>query len=134
MKHSGAKILLPAILVAAVALIAPAVKAGGPLLVLDGQPTLWARNEVRGGALNSMTVDAQGRVAMDFIGKSERAQQDYAQVCERLGFPAETLGKVNSSSHAPYTAYYDDELRQLVGDFYRRDLELFGYEFAGSVD
>ncbi|HEY7547707.1 MAG TPA: PPC domain-containing protein, partial [Blastocatellia bacterium] len=62
MKHSVAKILLPAILVAAVALIAPSVKAGGPLLVLDGQPTLWARSEVRGGALNSMTVDSAGRV------------------------------------------------------------------------
>lgn len=83
---------------------------------------------------HEMLVDTQGRVAMDFVGKSERAQQDYARICERLGFPAETLGKVNSSSHAPYTAYYDDELRVLVGNFYRRDLDLFGYDFEGPVD
>ncbi len=62
MKHSSAKILLPSLLIVLAAIIAPAVKAGGPLLLLDGEPTLWARSEVRGGALNSATVDAQGRV------------------------------------------------------------------------
>lgn len=36
--------------------------AGGPLLVLDGKPVRWARHEVRGGSLNSQTVDAAGRV------------------------------------------------------------------------
>jgi len=81
-----------------------------------------------------MLVDAHDRLAMDFVGKSERAQADYAQICARLGFPAEILGQVNSSRHRPYTEYYDDELRELVGRFYRRDLELFGYSFAGSLD
>lgn len=38
------------------------VYAGGPLLVLDGEPVRWARHEVRGGTLNSQTVDAAGRV------------------------------------------------------------------------
>jgi len=81
-----------------------------------------------------MLVDAQDQLAMDFVGKSERAQADYAQICARLGFPAETLGQVNSSRHKPYTDYYDDELRELVGRFYRRDLDLFGYSFDGSLD
>ncbi|HEU4388633.1 MAG TPA: hypothetical protein VFV34_12605 [Blastocatellia bacterium] len=36
--------------------------AGGPLIVLDGKPVRWSRTEVRGGPLNSATVDAQGRV------------------------------------------------------------------------
>ncbi|MEW6207893.1 MAG: PPC domain-containing protein [Acidobacteriota bacterium] len=63
MKYLRPKILLPAILIAAaVAIIAPSVRAGGPLLTFNGQPTLWARGEVRGGALNSATVDAAGRV------------------------------------------------------------------------
>lgn len=80
-----------------------------------------------------MLVDAQERLAMDFVGRSEHAQADYARICERLGFPAETLGQANSSRHRPYTEYYDDELRGLVGDFYRRDLELLGYTFDGPV-
>jgi hypothetical protein len=44
-------------------LAVPLVYAGGPLLVNSaGQPVRWARNEIRGGPLNSATVDAQGRV------------------------------------------------------------------------
>lgn len=38
-------------------------RAGGPLLVTDdGRPVGWAKGPVRGGTLNSMTVDEQGRV------------------------------------------------------------------------
>lgn len=51
-----------AILTAVVIVAAPLVLAGGPLAVIDGRPVRWARNEVRGGPLNSATVDAQGRV------------------------------------------------------------------------
>lgn len=36
--------------------------AGGPLLVFNGQPVRWSRNEVRGGPLNTQTVDQTGRV------------------------------------------------------------------------
>jgi hypothetical protein len=43
-------------------ILAPLVHAGGPLAVIDGRPVRWASHEIRGGALNSATVDAQGRV------------------------------------------------------------------------
>jgi hypothetical protein len=36
--------------------------AGGPLLVFDGHAIRWSRVEVRGGTLNSQTVDQSGRV------------------------------------------------------------------------
>jgi hypothetical protein len=36
--------------------------AGGPLLVTNGQPVRWPRHEVRGGPLNTQTVDASGHV------------------------------------------------------------------------
>jgi pre-peptidase len=55
--------LVAVLLAAASALIiAPGVKAGGPLIVLNGQPTRWPRTLTQGGPLNSQTVDAQGRV------------------------------------------------------------------------
>src|SRR5262249_27210801 len=43
-------------------IIAPGAKAGGPLIVLNGQPTRWPRTLTQGGPLNSQTVDAQSRV------------------------------------------------------------------------
>jgi len=36
--------------------------AGGPLFVNNGQPLRWSSHEVRGGPLNTQTVDASGRV------------------------------------------------------------------------
>ena len=48
----------------AVGLVFAAIRtdAGGPLFVFDGKPVRWSRTEVRGGALNSATVDSEGRV------------------------------------------------------------------------
>jgi hypothetical protein len=44
-------------------LLAINTPAGGPLLTgANGQPVLWSRTPVQGGALNSQTVDGQGRV------------------------------------------------------------------------
>src|SRR5262249_53370819 len=36
--------------------------AGGPLFVINGRPLTWQRTEVRGGPLNTQTVDANGVV------------------------------------------------------------------------
>ena len=78
---------------------------------------------------HSFLTDAEGRLAMDFIGRTETMQADYDALCARLGFPSRPLDRVNSSTHRPYQEYYDEELKGLVGDFYRKDLELFGYGF-----
>lgn len=42
--------------------IAPGVRAGGPLLVLDGAAIKWPRTLTQGGPLGLQTVDAQGNV------------------------------------------------------------------------
>ena len=43
--------------------LTPGARAGGPLVVSNGQPVTWARERVVGPApLNSETVDALGRV------------------------------------------------------------------------
>ncbi|MEK6304197.1 MAG: PPC domain-containing protein [Acidobacteriota bacterium] len=56
--------LLVALFLAAViaVIIAPAVRAGGPLIVIDGVPTKWPRTLTQGGPLGSQTVDAQGNI------------------------------------------------------------------------
>jgi hypothetical protein len=43
-------------------IIAPAARAGGPLIVLNGVATKWPRALTQGGPLGSQTVDAQGNV------------------------------------------------------------------------
>jgi len=48
----------------ALILIMGSADAGGPMLVDEdtGEPIVWARSELRGGPLDSRTVDDQGRV------------------------------------------------------------------------
>lgn len=80
-------------------------------------------------AQHEFLVDAEGRLAMDQIGRTEEMQDAYAAICRRLELPAIALDRVNSSTHRDFREYYDAELVERVSDVYRRDLDLFGYRF-----
>ncbi|MDR3456732.1 MAG: sulfotransferase family 2 domain-containing protein [Verrucomicrobiae bacterium] len=76
--------------------------------------------------------DAKGNLIVDFIGHFERLEEEFTRICEHLGISA-TLTKTNTSKHDSYVKYYTPATRQLVAEHYRRDIELFGYEFDGVV-
>jgi Sulfotransferase family len=78
-------------------------------------------------------IDEAGKVAMDVTCRQETMQQSYDEVCARIGMPTETLERVNSTSRRAYQEYYDDALIALVADFYRADLDTFGYTFDAAV-
>ena len=71
--------------------------------------------------------DDHGQPVMDFVGRVECMQDDFDAICDRLGLQQTSLGKANTSERGDYRQYYDDELVEMVGRLYRRDLELFGY-------
>lgn len=79
---------------------------------------------------HSYVVGADGKLIVDFIGYYERLEKDFATVCDRLKVSA-TLPKANTSKHDDYRSYYNTPMRELVAWHYRRDIELFHYEFAG---
>jgi hypothetical protein len=100
--------------------------------------------------------DKKGKCLVDFIGRYERLASDFATVAERLKLDRKELPHYNRSIdlswtpmaaklwlkdpvgmyrlrrnlHHHYTEYYDDESRELIDRFYRKDIELFGYEFG----
>ena len=76
--------------------------------------------------------DTDGEIALDYIGRYENLQQSFDRVCEQIGISTSDLSQKNPSKHAAYTAYYDDELRGLVSEFYKDDLAIFGYDFEPS--
>lgn len=78
---------------------------------------------------HAMLVDSDGRLLADYVGRSEELQAAYDEVCARLGLPGSVLERVNTSEHGDYRQYYDQQLIDGVSSVYRRDLELFGYEF-----
>lgn len=73
-----------------------------------------------------------GELQLDFVGRFESLDSDYAHVAERLGVRTDllhenrTLGKKDRG----YLDYYTPSTRQIVERIYRRDLELFDYAFG----
>jgi hypothetical protein len=78
---------------------------------------------------HSFLTDANGKLLTDELGRVEDMQKSYDAICARIGIPSMALGRANSSRHADYRSYYDEQLIDGVKRIYGRDLDLFGYEF-----
>lgn len=79
----------------------------------------------------SYIVDLSGRVIVDFVGRFERLNEDFAEACRLGGVPQIELPHKRHSTKRSrdYRTYYDDTTAQLVADHYAQDIELFGYSF-----
>jgi hypothetical protein len=78
---------------------------------------------------HALLVGDDGELLTDDVGRVEQMQESYDRMCARIGIPSRALAKVNASSRGDYRQYYDTPLAEGVAALYRRDLELFGYEF-----
>ena len=65
---------------------------------------------------------------VDFLGYFEHLERDFKRVQERLGVSANLL-HINASPRTDYREYYTSETRDIIADLYRKDIELFGYDF-----
>ena len=68
--------------------------------------------------------------SFDFIGKVENLQSDFDYVCGIVGLDNFELPQLNRSSHNHYCSYYNTELRDIVERLYRKDLEMFNYDYG----
>lgn len=73
-------------------------------------------------------VDEAGEVLVDFVGRFERLEEDFGEVCRRLGRTAE-LPHLKASGGRDYRAMYDDEAAAVVAERFAPDLERWGYTF-----
>ena len=71
--------------------------------------------------------DQHNNLAMDYIGRYESLQESMDYICAKLGKPSIGLKIKNQSKHKSYKEYYDDELKELVSNFYQQDIVAFGY-------
>lgn len=71
--------------------------------------------------------DRDGWLLVDFVGRFERLNADWATVCRRVGVPETRLPHRNASRHAPWREVYSDEMIAAAQKCYRRDFEIFGY-------
>jgi hypothetical protein len=78
--------------------------------------------------MSSYLVDDDGELLVDFVGRFERIEEDFAEICRRLQVSA-TLTHENKGDRLGYREYYTPETSELVARHYARDIERFGYEF-----
>jgi hypothetical protein len=74
-------------------------------------------------------VDDNGEYLVDFVGRFENMEQDFAYICSQLGVENIQLPHVNKTKHDHYSKYYDQELIDRVVELYIEDIEFFGYDF-----
>jgi hypothetical protein len=83
----------------------------------------------RGTVPQASVFDEDGRCLVDFVGRFERLDEDFAIACDRAGVPRCELPRMNSGAGRPLADVYDDESRRLVARLYAADIERFGYSF-----
>ncbi len=77
-------------------------------------------------------LNKRGEISADFVGRYERLSDDFRIVRERTGLPEIELPRLQAApTAAKYLAFYTPETRELVAERFRRDIEMFGYEFGG---
>ena len=112
------------------------------------------------GPQSEFVCDKDGNILMDYIGKFENLQNDFNYVFQKLGLSPTDIPHVNKSKttnprlsfypnqlakyliyhinkkHMPsfksYQEYYDNESREFVAELYKKDINLFGYQFDES--
>jgi hypothetical protein len=75
-------------------------------------------------------ISIDNRIAVDFVGRLERLQEDFEKVCDQLDLPRHKLRRKNRKFHWNYKRYYDHETQKLVTDYYAKDIDAFGYQFG----
>ena len=89
----------------------------------DGRKNIF-RNQI------DYLTDDNGAVMVDFVGRFERLQEGFDEICRRLGRAPVELPRTNVSQHTAYTGYYTPATAEIVARRYARDIAQFGYRFG----
>ena len=72
--------------------------------------------------------DDRDRILVQFVGRFERLDADFKEICARIGRTAE-LPHLKATRHAHYSTYYDAASRDIVARHFERDIRHLGYDF-----
>ena len=81
----------------------------------------------------AFVCNTSGDVALDFVGRYERLEQDFERVVRQIGLPREMrLPRLQAAPPRDYAGFYNAATRALVEQRYSRDVALFGYGFRSD--
>ena len=79
--------------------------------------------------MHSFLCDDAGIPLVDFVGRYERLQKDFDEICFWMDRPLRSLPRLNTRLvDLDLGRFYTPERRQRVIDYYAFDLEIFGYD------
>lgn len=71
--------------------------------------------------------DKEGNCLVDFIGRLEKAVEDFDSICKQLKMDARLPFLNKSRDDRAYLKYYNEKTLELVNQAFKEDIELFGY-------
>ncbi len=74
------------------------------------------------------------RIGVDYLGYYETLHTDFARIRDRLQIEAALSHDNMTGNRGDYRNYYDDETQAIVRTVYRKDIELFGYDFESQFN
>ncbi len=77
----------------------------------------------------TFVTGVNGNLLVDYVGKLENVEQDFADVCEALKISNYSLPHLAKSPRTTYKDYYTQDLIEIVGQRYAKDIEIFDYHF-----
>jgi chondroitin 4-sulfotransferase 11 len=81
---------------------------------------------------HTFLTNRKGELVADFVGRYERLAEDFDAVRAKTGLPEIALPRLQAArTVAKYAPYYTDRTRAVVAERFRKDIEMFGYEFGG---
>lgn len=72
-------------------------------------------------------------LGVDFVGKTENLQEDFDKVCETIGIDKFELSHRNKSQRPNYQDYYNEESKRYVLENYKKDIDIFNYNFNDYI-
>jgi hypothetical protein len=95
---------------------------------------LWQFSLARGTVPQASLFDDDDRCLVDFIGRFEHLDEDFAIACDRAGLPRIALSRTNAGGRVDMAAVYDAASIRIVERLFAADIDRFGYEFCTSAD
>ena len=93
----------------------------------------FIKGDARARINNYEIYSIGGDVAVDFVGRYERLEEDLKHALGQVGLTLDqALPRAKTTfrkSAKPYRDYYDGDTREIVGDWYAREIKLLDYAF-----
>lgn len=75
-----------------------------------------------------VTLEDKSINVMDFCGRFENLEEDWAKLCEHFGRQPTRLPHRVKGFKIDYDSLYTPETREIIYNYYKPDFEMFGYE------